>query len=148
MHFVKGLINYTKYDPNKQEGAISTYQVANEIEIDDDDDTKEVTFHVYFNEDELEIQCNCCLFEFRGILYRHAFSVLIMIKRIKILPSKYILPRWSKDFKWRYTFIKSIYDDLSRNPEAQHYDKLKTYFYKVASMASKLKKVVWLWWQF
>ena len=99
VHFVKGLVNYTKYDPNKQEGAISTYQVANEIEIDDDDDTKEVTFHVYFNEDELEIQCNCCLFEFRGILYRHAFSVLIMIKRIKILPSKYILPRWSKDFK-------------------------------------------------
>uniref|UniRef100_A0A7N2MY89 Uncharacterized protein n=1 Tax=Quercus lobata TaxID=97700 RepID=A0A7N2MY89_QUELO len=36
----------------KQEGAISTYQVVDEIEIDDD--TKEVTFHVYFNEDELE----------------------------------------------------------------------------------------------
>ena len=41
----------------KQEGAISTYQVVDEIEIDDD--TKEVTFHVYFNEDELEVQCNC-----------------------------------------------------------------------------------------
>ena len=83
-----------------KKGAISTsYQVANEIEIDNDDDTKEVTFHVYFNEDELEVQCNCYLFEFRGILCRHAFSVLIMIKRIKILPPKYILPWWSKDLK-------------------------------------------------
>ena len=100
----------------KQEGAISTYQVVDEIEIDDD--TKEVIFHVYFNEDELEVQCNCCLFEFRGILCRHAFSVLIMIKKIKLLPSKYILPRWSKDSKRRYTFIKCIYDELSGNPEA------------------------------
>ena len=87
----------------KQEGAISTYQVVDEIEIDDD--TKEVTFHVYFNEDELEVQCNCCLFEFRGILRRHAFSVPMMIKKIKILPSKYILPWWSKDSKQRYAFI-------------------------------------------
>ena len=82
----------------KQEGAISTYQVVDEIEIDDDD-TKEVTSHVYFNEDEMEVQCNCCLFEFRGILYRHAFSVLIMIEKIKILPSKYIFPWWSMDLK-------------------------------------------------
>lgn len=36
----------------KQEGAISTYQVVDEIEIDDND-SKEVTFHVYFNEDEM-----------------------------------------------------------------------------------------------
>nr|XP_023876606.1 protein FAR1-RELATED SEQUENCE 1-like [Quercus suber] len=122
----------------KQEGAISTYQVVDEIEIDDD--TKEVTFHVYFNEDELEVQCNCCLFEFRGILCRHAFSVLMMIKKIKILPSKYILPRWSKDLKQRYTFIKCIYNELSGNPKAQRYDKLHTSFYEVASMASKTEE--------
>ncbi|KAK4597375.1 hypothetical protein RGQ29_015069 [Quercus rubra] len=80
----------------KQEGAISTYQVVDEIEIDDD--TKEVTFHVYFNEDELE------------------------------------------DSKQRYAFIKCIYNELSGNPEARRYDKLRTSFYEVTSMASKTEE--------
>ena len=63
-----------------------------------------------------------------------------MIKKIKILPSKYILPRWSKDLKQRYTFIKCIYNELSGNPEPQRYDKLHTSFYEVASMASKTEE--------
>ena len=63
-----------------------------------------------------------------------------MIKKIKILPSKYILPWWSKDSKRRYTFIKCIYHELSGNPKTQCYDKLHTSFYEVASMASKTKE--------
>ena len=66
--------------------------------------------------------------------------MLMMIKNIKILPSKYILPWWSKDSKQRYAFIKCIYNELSGNPKTQCYDKLHTSFYEVASMASKTKE--------
>ncbi|GMY13977.1 protein FAR1-RELATED SEQUENCE 5-like [Fagus crenata] len=123
----------------KQEGAISTYQVDDEITIYDDM-IKEVRFHVYFNEEECEVQCTCSLFEFKGILCRHALYVLTMMKKVKILPSKYIIPRWRKDLKRNYKYVKSSYDDLSGNPEAQRYDKLCASFSEVASMASKTEK--------
>ena len=46
----------------KQEGAISTYQVDDEITIYDDI-IKEVRFHVFFNEEECEVQCTYSLFK-------------------------------------------------------------------------------------
>ena len=62
----------------KQEGAISTYQVDDEITIYDDM-IKEVRFHVYFNEEECEVQCTCSLFKSKGILCRGGGSVEEMV---------------------------------------------------------------------
>ncbi|XP_041020488.1 protein FAR1-RELATED SEQUENCE 5-like [Juglans microcarpa x Juglans regia] len=56
----------------KTEGAISTYQVSDQVH---DDFIKPVTFSVYFNEDECEAKCICGLFEMRGILCRHILTV-------------------------------------------------------------------------
>ena len=74
---------------------------------------------MYFNEEECEVQCTCSLLESKGILCRHVLYVLTMMKKVKILPSKYIIPQWRKDLKRNYKYVKSNYDDLSGNLEAQ-----------------------------
>ncbi|KAF5460383.1 hypothetical protein F2P56_020257 [Juglans regia] len=115
------------------EDSIHLYQVTDEIKVDGF--IKRAKFCVAFNEDNAEVKCPCNLFEFKGILCRHALRVLTMLD--KDLSSKYILDRWRKDLKRKYTFVKSSYDDLSGNLEAQRYDKLTKSFFEVALIASK-----------
>jgi len=96
-----------------KEGCISTFDVLDEITTDDDH-VKRFKYSVYFNEDECDVKCTCVLFEMRGILCRHAMNVCQM-KKIHALPDKYVLDRWRKDSKRRYTVVKSSYDDLRHN---------------------------------
>ncbi|XP_059456890.1 protein FAR-RED IMPAIRED RESPONSE 1-like isoform X2 [Corylus avellana] len=107
----------------KCEGAISTYQVSDEVKVDDC--IKELRFCVYFNEDEYEVKCNCGLFEFRGILCKHALIVL-NLRKVRLLPTKYILDRWRKDLK------RTKYDDLSSNLDAQRYGRMMKNIFEVA----------------
>ncbi|GJN11445.1 hypothetical protein PR202_ga29639 [Eleusine coracana subsp. coracana] len=53
---------------------------------------------VSFIEEECDVRCECQHFEFRGILCNHILSVLPLVD-LNIVPSKYILERWRKDFK-------------------------------------------------
>jgi hypothetical protein len=117
----------------KSEGAISTYEVSDEVTIDDY--TKERNFCVYFNGDECEVKCTCGLFECRGILCRHALAVLTL-KKVKSLPTKYFLDRWRKDLKRAYTFVESNYDAYSCNLDAQRYDCLVKKFSELAMLTS------------
>lgn len=59
-------------------------------------------FIVTLNELKSEISCICRLFEFRGFLCRHTMIVL-QICGISTIPSQYILKRWTKDAKSRYS---------------------------------------------
>ncbi|KAF5458463.1 hypothetical protein F2P56_022490 [Juglans regia] len=93
-----------------KEGCISTYDVLDEITTDDDH-VKSIKYIVYFNNEEVDVKCTCALFEMRGIVCRHALNVCQMNK-IHALPEKYVLDRWRKDLKRRYTMVKSSYDDL------------------------------------
>ncbi|XP_042952293.1 protein FAR1-RELATED SEQUENCE 5-like [Carya illinoinensis] len=113
---------YCHYMLFQTECAISTYTVTNEVKIDDNF-IKEVTFFVYFNENKCEVKCTYGLFEFRGILCRHSITVLT-IRKVTSLPPIYILDRWRKDIKRRYSLIKSSYDDLSNNPTGQRYENM------------------------
>lgn len=54
---------------------------------------------VAFNASNLNISCSCKMFEFEGILCRHALKVF-QIMNIRELPSRYILHRWSKNAKY------------------------------------------------
>ncbi|XP_059441958.1 protein FAR1-RELATED SEQUENCE 1-like [Corylus avellana] len=119
----------------KSEGAISTYEVIDRVRVSGDF-IKEVKYCVYFNDTECEVQCTCRLFEFRGIMCRHALIVLTLVKDVKELPSKYVLDRWRKDLKRKYTFVKSSYDNLSGNPKAQKYADLGNDFSEVAFLTS------------
>lgn len=102
------------------------------------------TFTVCVNQDDWEIKCNCRLFEFRGILCRHAVTVLIY-KKVDDIPKKYILQRWMKDVKRCHTKVKVIYSDWTINPENERFDTMCNTFYQTVDKAtdSENKKKLW-----
>ncbi|XP_059428564.1 protein FAR-RED ELONGATED HYPOCOTYL 3-like [Corylus avellana] len=125
-----------------KEGSICTCQVIEQVKVQnavvEDAYMKLVTYVVYFNgvEDEFEVKCTCDLFESRGIVCRHVFSVLCA-HNITSLPPKYYLDRWRKDVKRRYTLIKSSFDALSANPEVERYDNLCKRMLTLAEVAAR-----------
>lgn len=58
-------------------------------------------YEVLYNRGQAEIRCICSCFNFKGYLCRHALSVL-NFNGVEEIPSKYILPRWKKDYKRLY----------------------------------------------
>ncbi|XP_051135969.1 protein FAR1-RELATED SEQUENCE 6-like [Andrographis paniculata] len=58
-------------------------------------------FEVLYNRGTAEVRCICSCFNFYGYLCRHALCVL-NFNGVEEIPSKYILPRWKKDFKRLY----------------------------------------------
>ncbi|KAF5462201.1 hypothetical protein F2P56_018228 [Juglans regia] len=114
----------------QNDGVIATYLVEDEVRVDYF--IKEVT---YFNEAECEAKCSCGLFEMRGILCRHILAIF-KISRVRSLPEKYILDRWRKDIKRRYTLIRSGYDVADQRPEARRYSRLLNICYDVITNAA------------
>jgi len=55
-------------------------------------------YRVMYNSAEKEVWCICRSFQFKGILCSHALAVLKQ-ELVMLIPSKYILDRWRKDFK-------------------------------------------------
>ncbi|XAR57154.1 hypothetical protein NMG60_11025194 [Bertholletia excelsa] len=53
---------------------------------------------VAFNANNLNISCSCKMFEFEGLLCRHALKIFQMVN-VRELPSRYILHRWTKNAK-------------------------------------------------
>ncbi|XP_028095788.1 protein FAR1-RELATED SEQUENCE 6-like isoform X1 [Camellia sinensis] len=84
---------------------------------------KHVDFIVYYNSTEVDVQCMCRLFEFRGIIYAHSL-VMLIARCINEDPNKFILPRWRKDLDRRYTCIKTTYTGFVDDFNAMVYDKM------------------------
>ncbi|XP_024033607.1 protein FAR1-RELATED SEQUENCE 6-like [Citrus clementina] len=95
---------------------------------------KKKNFEVAFDETECEVSCICSKFQFRGILCRHALSVLIR-HGIEILPEMYILSRWRKDVKRCYSKVKVSYGMQNLSIQQERYDKMCTDFTEVANIA-------------
>ncbi|VFQ65226.1 unnamed protein product [Cuscuta campestris] len=74
------------------EGAITRYMVQRCGPSSDDRNT------VAFNALNLNISCSCKMFEFEGILCRHALKVF-QIMNVREVPSRYVLHRWTKKAK-------------------------------------------------
>nr|GME14048.1 protein FAR-RED IMPAIRED RESPONSE 1-like [Ipomoea batatas] len=89
------------------ESSSFVYEVVEDVKVGDK--RRDVKFMVAFNEGECEAKCNCHLFEFKGLLCRHALLVLIL-RKVSEIPSRYILSRWRKDLKRGYTCIRSSYN--------------------------------------
>ncbi|OMO84740.1 Zinc finger, PMZ-type [Corchorus capsularis] len=115
----------------KTENLIYEYKVVEDVQVGEK--RKDVAFLVQFNEVDFEVNCQCLLFEFRGILCRHALSVLID-RKVNEVPQKYILSRWKKDLKRRYNFIKSSYNPLRLQTE--RYERMTKEFQKVIVLAA------------
>lgn len=55
-------------------------------------------YEVLYNRTASEVRCICSCFNFYGYLCRHALCVL-NFNGVEEVPSKYILPRWKRDYK-------------------------------------------------
>ncbi|XP_057418776.1 protein FAR-RED IMPAIRED RESPONSE 1-like [Lotus japonicus] len=116
-----------------EDGSICRYEVMEEMCIAGH--TKEVNFHVIFNRDTHDLSCTCLLFEFKGIMCRHSF-IIFAKERVKQIPSKYILDRWSKNLRRNHTSVKCSYDLKHMQPQVERFDQLCKVFHKVAEIAS------------
>ncbi|XP_022861207.1 protein FAR1-RELATED SEQUENCE 5-like [Olea europaea var. sylvestris] len=96
---------------------------------------KKKIFKVLFRRDECEFECSCHLFEFRGIICKHAISVLIR-NDVALLPEKYILKRWRRDVNRPYTRVPINYDGWISTPEQVRYDQLCLAFTKLADLVA------------
>ncbi|KAI9191162.1 hypothetical protein LWI28_004521 [Acer negundo] len=87
-------------------GPIMTYIVKERVEVEGNE--KEVrNYEVLYETSQVDIRCICSLFNYKGYLCRHALNVL-NYNGVEEIPSRYILPRWSKDFKCRYPLDHSF----------------------------------------
>ncbi|XP_047249507.1 protein FAR-RED ELONGATED HYPOCOTYL 3 isoform X5 [Capsicum annuum] len=89
----------------KQDATTITYRVQ--------DFEKTQEFIVTLDEMKSEISCLCHLFEFKGYLCRHTLIVL-QICRVSSIPSQYILKRWTKDAKSKYSMTDGSEELQSR----------------------------------
>ncbi|XP_022863106.1 protein FAR1-RELATED SEQUENCE 5-like, partial [Olea europaea var. sylvestris] len=87
----------------------STYEVREHVTLHDH--RKKKTFCISFRRDTCEVICSCHLFEFRGIICRHAIAVLIR-NNITSIPERYIIRRWRRDVSRVYTRIAVNYDGM------------------------------------
>ncbi|WOL00901.1 protein FAR1-RELATED SEQUENCE 6-like [Canna indica] len=106
----------------KVEGPISTFDVRECIFLDDGKRTLNKNHGVLYNTEEKEIQCICGSFQFRGVLCRHALSVL-KLQQVHEIPSQYVIDRWKKDFKRLHVLARSS-DDIIANNRVDRYDYL------------------------
>ncbi|KAL7203300.1 hypothetical protein ACSBR2_016569 [Camellia fascicularis] len=117
----------------KKDDYISEYEVAEDILFGESH--CRVSFNVCFDEDTNDVNCNCQLFEYRGILCRHQIVVFIH-RKVDQIPDKYILKRWSKNVKRSHTKVRISYDNWALKPEARRFDKMCNVFYEVADLAA------------
>ncbi|XP_042964807.1 uncharacterized protein LOC122299037 [Carya illinoinensis] len=120
----------------ESDGALHIYRVEDEIRLEDF--TKPVTHSVDFSTVDATAKCSCGLFEMRGILCRHIYAIF-RSNEINFLPDKYILDRWRKDIKRRYTLIHSSYDAREQRADSNRYSKLLNICYQMITRAAGTK---------
>ncbi|XP_057756895.1 protein FAR-RED IMPAIRED RESPONSE 1-like [Arachis stenosperma] len=97
-------------------------------------------FVVTYDSVAAEVKCQCLLFESRGILCRHALSVLSFEQVSQVSP-RYILERWSKKVKRRHTHIKSSHDEPLMEPRSKRFDQLVFRSQNICEFASESEKL-------
>ncbi|XP_042958181.1 protein FAR-RED ELONGATED HYPOCOTYL 3-like [Carya illinoinensis] len=132
---VMGLVDM---DPSllRRDGVKKTYLVEDEVLVEEF--TKHVNFYVDFNEEDCDVKCSCGLFEMRGILCRNILAIF-KCNGIKTMQDRYILNRWRKDIKRRYTLISSTYDTGSQEEDSNKYSSLLNICYLMITHAAGSK---------
>ncbi|XP_020589558.1 protein FAR1-RELATED SEQUENCE 6-like [Phalaenopsis equestris] len=111
---------YCHASPIKIDGSVHIFEVKECSYIENGKRTQSKDHEVFFNAEELAIQCICGFFQFNGILCRHSLSVF-MLQQVFEIPSHYILNRWKKDFKRLQILANSNGDIVSENLGDRHY---------------------------
>ncbi|RYQ88519.1 hypothetical protein Ahy_B09g095659 isoform C [Arachis hypogaea] len=97
-------------------------------------------FVVTYDSVAAKVKCECLLFELRGILCRHALSVLSFEQVSQVSP-RYILERWSKKVKRRHTHIKSSHDEPLMEPRSKRFDQLVFRSQNICEFASESEEL-------
>ncbi|RYR08691.1 hypothetical protein Ahy_B05g076505 [Arachis hypogaea] len=97
-------------------------------------------FVVTYDSVAAQVKCQCLLFESRGILCRHALSVL-SFERVTEVSPRYILERWSKKVKRRHTHIKSSHDEPLLEPKSKRFDELVFRLQNICKFASESEEL-------
>ena len=87
------------------------------------------------------ISCGCRKFETFGILCGHSLKFFYLLD-IKIIPSIYILKKWTREAKSEYilnTMMKNVEDDVNLNV-TQRYTKLCPILVGLATEVAVMKK--------
>ena len=116
------------------EGFMVTRYDVQEVVMFDGGRKKKV-FTVSFQIEDCHIVCSCHLFEFRGILCKHAILILVR-NDIHTLPEMYIMKRWRKDVRRAHSRVAVNYDGWVSTPEQRRYDEMRKAFDKVADLAA------------
>ncbi|XP_020259144.1 protein FAR-RED IMPAIRED RESPONSE 1-like [Asparagus officinalis] len=93
-------------------------------------------FKVSFRETDSEVECSCQLFVFKGIVCRHALTILIR-HDVSFLLEKYILQRWRKDVRRAHSKMKVKFNTWVVTPEQLRYHELCLAFSEVADLAAQ-----------
>lgn len=117
----------------REEGSVYTYKVTEAI-FKRDTPRGSISVFVEFNKESCDIKCMCRLFECKGILCRHVISILLS-NGVNEVPSKYILSRWRKDLKLKYTFIMNCYEDPKSLENRLSYNRMLDEFHELAAIA-------------
>ncbi|CAN6286205.1 unnamed protein product [Urochloa humidicola] len=78
------------------------------------------------------MECNCGLFQFSGIICRHALSVLKWQQVYDILPC-YVLSRWRSDFKLLH-YSDNPSKDLATSNHVERYDYISLQFLRLVEI--------------
>ncbi|RYR01175.1 hypothetical protein Ahy_B06g080035 [Arachis hypogaea] len=97
-------------------------------------------FVVTYNSVAAQVKCQCLLFESRGILWRHALSML-SFERVTQVSLRYILERWSKKVKRRHTHIKSSNNEPLLEPRSKRFEELVFRSQNIYEFASELEEL-------
>ncbi|XP_057719407.1 protein FAR1-RELATED SEQUENCE 6-like [Arachis stenosperma] len=89
------------------------------------------TFIVEFDPLSQKGRCECNKFESGGILCCHTLAVWSYY-RVDIVPSCYVLPRWSKNVIRKHTYIKSSHDVAQTDESHNLFWRLCSEFYNIA----------------
>lgn len=79
-----------------------------------------------------KMECNCGLFQFSGIVCRHALSVLKWQQVYDILPC-YVLNRWRGDFKQLH-YLDNPSKDLATSNHVERYDYISLQFLRLVEI--------------
>ncbi|XP_022883710.1 protein FAR-RED IMPAIRED RESPONSE 1-like [Olea europaea var. sylvestris] len=123
----------TRYEMERQ--FQSVYTIVMFKEFQDQFTGKTKIIKVCFRRDECEFECSCHLFEFRGIICKHAVTILIH-NQVNLVPEKYILKRWRRDVNKLYIRVPITYDGWISTPDQVRYEQMCNVFSKLEDLVA------------
>ncbi|XP_068639997.1 protein FAR1-RELATED SEQUENCE 6-like [Aristolochia californica] len=118
-------------------GPISTFEVKERVYMKDGKKMDLKVYEVLYNAEKEEVRCICHSFECRGILCRHAVSVL-NFQDVDEIPSLYVLDRWRKDYKQLHA-MTCYTKSREVNSPTERYDNLYMHCIELAEIGAGSK---------